>query len=152
MSDKEFGSGVRVVTATCIEMRNAIIKLAGPREWHDNRKSWLSKAAVTAGVSYRTAKAFFYAEGHEPRSSAVDRVRAAVRRMEREETLKEQAARDDYQALLGRVAQLEAALLATDSEFFRDAIEALRAATHQSGSQASDMDGADSALDGGSLE
>lgn len=78
-----------------IEMHEKIALLGGDRTWHDNRDSWLSRAAHNAGISYRTAKALFYKERKDPKSSVVERVRDAVARMNREQR---EVARDEYEA------------------------------------------------------
>lgn len=33
---------------------------AGPREWGDNRKSWLARGAARLGITYQRARAFWY--------------------------------------------------------------------------------------------
>jgi di/tripeptidase len=78
-----------------IEMHEKIALLAGDRTWHDSRDSWLSRAARNAGISYRTAKALFYKERPDPKSSVVELVRGAVEKMNREQ---EETARNDYEA------------------------------------------------------
>lgn len=70
-----------------VEMRESIIELAGPREWHATRESWLAKAARESGISYRTAKSIFYEQHADHRASVVEKVRAAMAR-------KQQTARD----------------------------------------------------------
>ena len=100
MSDKF--SGVRVVTALSIEMRERLITLAGPRAWSDTRESWLARGARRAGITYRTAKSLFYCETPDPKSSVVERVRAATAEQEANN------ARKEYAELCGRIARLEA--------------------------------------------
>jgi hypothetical protein len=78
-----------------IEMHEKIALLGGDRTWHDNRDSWLSRAARNAGISYRTAKALFYKERLDPKSSVVERVRSAVAKMNREQG---EMARHEYEA------------------------------------------------------
>jgi hypothetical protein len=43
-------------------VRELVALVAGPRQWSDNRKSWLGRAAHRAGISPRQVKALFYGE------------------------------------------------------------------------------------------
>lgn len=61
------------------EMRAAIIDLAGPKDWIDTRQRWLERAARRAGISFRAAKALYYGETPDPRSSVVEKIRAALK-------------------------------------------------------------------------
>jgi hypothetical protein len=67
------------MSALAHEMREAIAGLAGPRAFHEGRKTWLARAARRAGISYRQAKAFFYGETQNPRVMDVEKVRAAIK-------------------------------------------------------------------------
>ena len=124
-------NGVRTVSDVAMEMHKSIITLAGEREWFENRDRWLEKAAHAAGISYRRAKAFFYRESVDPKSSAVDRVRIAVKRLEASK--QEAAARDEYIGLLERITTLAARLDATDEDFHREVVAGLRGALLQGG-------------------
>lgn len=104
------------------EMKDAIVLLAGPRGWHENRKSWLAKAARIAGISPRQSKALFYGEGN-PRADVVERVRAA-RDRRYGETLKE--ARHAYNELVQSIQRAESALRVSDADFHCNEIDALR--------------------------
>lgn len=63
------------------EMHAGIAELAGPREWHDTRDSWLNRAAKRAGISFNMARAFFYRQSTNPEARNVERVRAALRKL-----------------------------------------------------------------------
>lgn len=101
--DKRYGIKMTVAA----EMKDAIVFLAGPRGWHDNRKSWLSKGARAAGISYRQARSLFYQEAENPRSKIVEAVREALRKRH-SETLKE--ARNAYSELTQSIQRAESAL------------------------------------------
>lgn len=66
------------VTDVCAEMHKAIVKLAGERSWCETREAWIARAARKADIPYRAAKALFYREVSDPKSSIVERVRHAV--------------------------------------------------------------------------
>lgn len=119
-------SGVRVVSQLAIDMRNAIIELAGDRAVFDSRERWIARAARVAGVSYRTARAFFYAEHDEPRSSSVEKVRMALARKRKEQTDAEAVSRNEYREIMDRISILEARLNATDPEFYGEETSRLR--------------------------
>lgn len=104
------------------EMRDAIVLLAGEREWGVTRERWLEGAARRAGISYRQAKRLFYGESG-PKAETVERVRAAARSRQRE---KLREARDAYTSLIGSIARAEVALRIRDSEFHSPEIDALR--------------------------
>jgi hypothetical protein len=74
-------------------VRELVALVAGPRDWSDNRKSWLSRAAHRAGISFRQAKALFYGEitDETHRSARLMRDAAAAHYEQLAETL---AARD----------------------------------------------------------
>lgn len=110
------------------ELHDAIVKLSGPREVFDSRERWLARGSRAAGISNRAAKAIFYREWPDPRASIVDSVRAALARLE---TKQEASARDEIEALCGRIAVLESRLASIDEEFFSASIDALRTATHR---------------------
>lgn len=60
MPDKRFGKSEKPVGVK--PLRDLIAAVAGPREWSDNRKSWLARAAHHAGITQRQAKALWYGE------------------------------------------------------------------------------------------
>lgn len=120
-SDKS--SGVSKVSSLSIEMRQAIIRLGGPRDWYATRESWLAKAARNAGITYRTAKSLFYCEAEDPRASVVERIRTAIAARCTQDEVK---ARDEFSELSARLARLEAAMAISDQEFFGPAIDGLR--------------------------
>jgi len=124
-------SGVRVVSELAAEMRQAIVVLAGERSWSETRPRWLERAARRAGISYRTARALFYCEPHEPRASVVERVRQAAEQA----TRKVEAAKHDPEIadLVARIARAEERLGQIDPEFFLPHVEGLRAATRPAG-------------------
>ncbi len=61
-------------------MRREIAILAGPRGWDDTRESWLNRVCdAVPTVSYRTVKAFWYAEIKDPDNHwAAREIRRAV--------------------------------------------------------------------------
>ncbi len=63
------------------EMHQSIMTLAGPRGDNDTRESMLARAARRAGISHRQARALYYGEAKDPKSSVVEGVRAAMNRM-----------------------------------------------------------------------
>ncbi|MBF9234702.1 hypothetical protein [Microvirga alba] len=67
------------MTLVVDEMRDAIIELAGNRRGDETRDRWLERAARAAGISFRTAKAFFNREAKNPGIEAVEKVRVALR-------------------------------------------------------------------------
>lgn len=86
------------------EMRESIVFLAGQRDLHATRESWLAVAARKAGITRRQAKSLFYGESPDPRASIVERVRAARGRMANE---REGMAREFYRETIDRIAALE---------------------------------------------
>lgn len=62
------------------EMHQSIRTLAGPRGNHDTRETMLARAAWRAGISSRQARSLYYQESKDPKSSVVERVRAAIAR------------------------------------------------------------------------
>jgi hypothetical protein len=119
MLDKASGRKMNI----SIEMREAIVFLAGPRGWHENRKGWLCKAARVAGISYRQAKSLFYGEARNPNSHVVERVREAAR-CRQKEILRE--ARHAYSELTQSIQRAESALRVSDEDFHSPQIAALR--------------------------
>jgi hypothetical protein len=89
-------------------MRDLVAAVAGPRTWTDNRKSWLSRAARRAGISYRSVKAVWYGE-------ITDESHHAIRLLQHE-------AGRRAQVLAGKFESIARGLQVTDSEFYRDEI------------------------------
>lgn len=119
-------SGVRIVTQVAIEMRDAIIELAGNRAIFDSRALWLERAARAAGISARTAKALFYCESADPKSSVVEKIRAArAKKKAMDDAAVLDAATETYTDVLARISRLEAALRVSDQDFFELETDAL---------------------------
>lgn len=93
-------------------MRELVALVAGPREWTDNRKSWLSRGARRAGISFRQAKALFYGEITD------DRHRSA--------RLMRDAAADHYEQLAHALAAKDADFHQQDIAAYLDLARALR--------------------------
>jgi hypothetical protein len=92
-------------------MRELVAAVAGPRQWSDNRKSWLSRAARNAGISFRQVKAVFYGEITDENHSAVRLLQhAAGRRAE---------------VLASRFESIARGMESADSDFYREDIAAL---------------------------
>jgi len=62
------------------EMHQLIMTLAGPRGENDTRESMLARAARRAGISHRQARALYYGEAKDPKSSVVERVRSTLKK------------------------------------------------------------------------
>jgi hypothetical protein len=92
-------------------MRELVAAVAGPREFSDNRKSWLNRAARRAGISFRSVKAVFYAEITDPNHHAV--------------RLLQCAARERAGALAGRFETIAQNMEAADPDFYRADVVAL---------------------------
>lgn len=125
------------MTQIAIEMRQAIIALAGERGWCETRQRWLEKAARASGISYRTAKALFYAEMPDPKASIVIAVRQAV---EKKSASEGEHAANEFALLEARMRSLENRLASIDPDFHREAIDALGAATNGLGGKNSSLD------------
>lgn len=97
------------------KMRDAVLAVAGPMLGDENRKSWLSRAARHANVSYRQAKALFYGEIIDPEHKASRRMRDAAERKAKEEATD----------LAGRFETIAGALNAADADFYREDIASL---------------------------
>jgi hypothetical protein len=93
-----------------VEMREAIIELAGDRGVFDSRALWLERAARLAGITPRMAKRLFYGECADPKASVVERVRAA------------RARKSLSDAELGTVGADRHAALLDEIEFLREAV------------------------------
>lgn len=112
MSEKRSNGGKAVSIA--VEMRDAIIELAGNRALFDTRDRWLERAARSAGISRRMAKTFFYGEKCNPSAEVVDCVRRARDNLRAKKKDSENvalgAARSEHRELLARIEKLEKTL------------------------------------------
>lgn len=109
-------NGGKAVSKLVMEMRDAIIELAGNRALFDTRDRWLERAARAAGISRRMAKSFFYCERCNPSAEVVEAVRAARDNL-RAKTRKlgnVSGARSEYAELLARIEKLEKTLRISD--------------------------------------
>ena len=142
-------NGVRVVSELAIEMRNAVIALAGERSWHETRQRWLERAARRAGISYRSARALFYCEPHQPRASVLHSVRAAVGRLKEEEAKNRDAElaeiRKTFEATAARLSRI-------DAEFYLPAIESFRRSAQSESEPSARSRSDDLSLDSGDAE
>jgi hypothetical protein len=109
MSEK-LSSGVRAVSDLAIELREAIIELAGNRALFDTRDRWLDRAARAAGISRRMAKTFFYGEKCNPSAEVVAAVRSARDNLRIKDDNNVASAANEYRELLARIERLETAL------------------------------------------
>ncbi len=116
-TESSSGDGVRVVNDICTEMQDGIVLLAGERSAFDTKESWIANAGRIAGVSYRTAKTFFYKESENPNSKSVDKVRAVVAKLKHDEDAREAA----------RIQQIKEATLEPTVLELRAALTALTA-------------------------
>ena len=115
------------MSQVALEMRSAIISLAGDRAIFDSRDRWLERAARAAGISRRAAKTLFYAETNNPGSEVVEKVRAALNRKKAaEDDGLAGLAGDEYRNFLARIERIEQALGIQDEDFHRHSIDALR--------------------------
>jgi hypothetical protein len=91
------------------ELRTKFLTLCGPKSFHDNKKSWLSKGVKAAGITYRMGRALWNNEAKNPCLQTIAKIEAAhARHIERKR--QEGTTRDE------RIEQLEARLLALHSE------------------------------------
>jgi hypothetical protein len=95
-----------------------LIAAAVPRSEFDNRKSWLSRAARAAGVSYRQARALFYGEINDEDHRTVTRFKRAAERQ----------AKSDAARLADEFASIANGLAHSDPDFYGADIDSLRAA------------------------
>lgn len=99
-----------------LEMQNGIKALGADRTSSGNRESMIAHAARQAGITFRQAKTFFYAESENPRGKAIEAVRAAIARKEQEK-----AASNELTELRARIARIERLLDAASSNGHRQA-------------------------------
>jgi hypothetical protein len=115
----EYPSNGGKAVSLVVEMREAIIELAGNRALYDTRDLWLERAARVAGISKRMAKTFFYNEPCNPSAEVVDAVRAArdnLRAKTRDNANVANAARVEYRQLLARIERIESAIRVQDAD------------------------------------
>jgi hypothetical protein len=122
MPESSDGKTENVTMSVALEMKSSIVSLAGARSDCDTRESMIARAARRAGIGYRIAKAFYYGETANPRSDAVEKVRAAVRQTQ------EQKARREASELAIQIARLEATLRAIHPDLDRQDLDRVRAA------------------------
>jgi hypothetical protein len=92
------------------ELRTKFLTLCGPKSFHDNKKSWLSKGACVAGITYRMARALWNNEVKNPCLETIAKIEAAYARyIERKR--QEELSRD------GQFADFERRMLALSNEF-----------------------------------
>lgn len=115
-----------IVSSVALEMKHSIVALGRSPAGLDTRESMIARAARRAGITFRQARALFYGETTDPKYSVVERIRQARAAAEKERADAE-AARDEYHALLARIAACEEALRVRDADFHRDEIHARRA-------------------------
>lgn len=110
MSAKTEKSSGRESVMRNAPLRDELAIIAGPREWSDTRESWLARAARNASISFRTAKAIWYGETADPKSSVDARIRAAAQEKREQE-------RRAKRADAARLRSLAAALENIDADF-----------------------------------
>lgn len=91
-------------------IRELVAEVAGARSWSDNRKSWLSRAARRAGLSYRSVRALWYGEITDT-SRAARLMRMTAERIAADREMKHLA--DKFEAMAAR-------LRAKDADFHRE--------------------------------
>lgn len=129
MATEKVSSRMETLSSLIDDMHFGIVELCGPRTWKDNRDSWLTRGAEAAGISFRTARAFFYREASNPSAEAVERVRAAVARRRQEDDV----ARAEFKEVVGRLGSLLSRLESIDQEFTRPDLDGLRHLADQLG-------------------
>jgi hypothetical protein len=107
---------------TAIDWKNQIEDIAGP--YDGNRKSWLSRAARRASVSYRQIAGLYYDQVKDPKFSVASSVLSAAEQARIEATRKEAA------VLASRFAVTAEGLNAKDPDFFSAEINSLEYAAH----------------------
>jgi hypothetical protein len=97
------------------KMRELIATVAGPVQFTDNRKSWLSRAARNSGLTFRQVKALFYGEITDPYHKAARKLKdAAV-----------EAGRKEARSLADQFETIAGGLNARDEDFYREDAAAL---------------------------
>lgn len=108
-------------------MREYVLQVAGSGGVYDNRMSAIARAARRAGVTYRQAKSLFYGEITNPQHLAARRMIDAANAVQARR--EEKAASYELAELHRRLSRLEHLLLATDQDFHREDVAALRKQT-----------------------
>lgn len=98
----EFRTTGATKMSLAVEMQNGIKELGADRKNGGNRETMIAHAARQAGITFRQAKTFFYAESENPRGKAIEAVRAAIARKEQEK-----AASNELTELRQRIARIE---------------------------------------------
>lgn len=107
---------------TAIDWKNQIEDIAGP--YDGNRKSWLSRAARRASVSYRQIAGLYYDQVKDPKFSVASSVLSAA------EQARIEATRKEASVLASRFAVTAEGLNAKDPDFFSAEINSLECAAH----------------------
>lgn len=102
-------------------LRSLVAEVAGPRLPTDNRKSWLNRAARSAGVSYRQIKGLFYGEISDPLHRSARLLRDAAER----DSAAKRAAKDEALSAIRTLMARRDKLAATDPDFFSEEISAI---------------------------
>lgn len=127
---------VLLMSAVC-EASDLLRALAAPCPPGDSVKAGINRAArrvsrfLMRPMSPGRAEDIWRREARSIRAEEMDALRAAARR--------EKAFNDEAAAVEARLARVEAALLAIDPDFHRDAIDALRRAGRPSGQDAGEV-------------
>lgn len=98
----EFRTTGATKMSLAVEMQNGIKELGADGKNGGNRETMIAHAARQAGITFRQAKTFFYAESENPRGKAIEAVRAAIARKEQEK-----AASNELTELRQRIARIE---------------------------------------------
>lgn len=112
------------------EMAEAIAVLAGPKTHNDGIDSWLCRAARRAGITYRTARALYYGEMPDPRTSVSDAVRRArdaeiARQTAARRREAEHASRSEFRAVRDQLAMVAERLASLDPDGDGETVRAL---------------------------
>lgn len=105
-----------------IDWKTEIEDIAGP--YGGNRKSWLSRAARRASVTYRQIAGLYYDQVKDPKFSVASRVLSAA------EQARIEATRKEASVLASRFAVTAEGLNAKDPDFFSAEINSLEYAAH----------------------
>lgn len=80
--------------AVLADMRDCIIRAAGPRDWNDGRASWLGRAARRLGISHGRATSIFYGKARTIPADEYLRIKAEIEAIE----TATEAARENHDA------------------------------------------------------
>lgn len=103
--------------AAAVDWKTEIEDIAGP--YDGNRKSWLSRAARRAAVSYRQIAGLYYDQVKDPKFSVASSVLSAA------EHARIEATRKEASVLASRFAVTAEGLNAKDPDFFSAEINSL---------------------------